>query len=88
MFMNGYAYGNFNRKNMLYINNCSQSHGNIAGFINSYRASLFTANFSFEELSNVKELFMKRKASKFVVVHAILMQEHRSKAQVGDSSTY
>jgi hypothetical protein len=34
-------------------------------------ASLFSANCSFEEHSNHKEFFMKKKASKFVVVHAI-----------------
>jgi hypothetical protein len=69
--MNGYAYGNFNRKNLLYIDGRPQTHGNIIGFINSCRASLFSANCSFEEHSNDKEFFMKRKASKFVVVHAI-----------------
>jgi hypothetical protein len=49
----------------------SHTHGNIARFINSCRCSLFSANCSFEEHSNDKEFFMKRKASRFVVVHAI-----------------
>jgi hypothetical protein len=40
------------------------------GYI-SAMASLFGANCSFEEHSNGKEFFMKRKTSKFVVVHAI-----------------
>jgi hypothetical protein len=56
---------------MLYIDGHPCTHGNIAGFINSCRCSLFSANCSFEEHSNDKEFFMKRKASRFVVVHAI-----------------
>jgi hypothetical protein len=45
--MNGYAYGNFNRKNMLYIDSHPRTGGNIAGFINNYRSSLFSANCFF-----------------------------------------
>jgi hypothetical protein len=66
--MNGYSFGNFNRKNFLYINDYPQTHGNIAWFINSCRSSLFSANCSFEEHSIEKEFFMKMKASIFVVV--------------------
>ena len=69
--MNNCAYGNFNKKNLLYINGRQKTHGNIAGFINHFRSSLFTANCSFEKHSNDKEFFMKRKAFRFVVVHAI-----------------
>ena len=69
--MNGYAFGNFNRKNILYIDGLPQTHGSISRFINSCKSSLFSANYSFEEHSNDKEFFMKRKASRFVVVHAI-----------------
>jgi hypothetical protein len=52
--MNGYAFGNFNKKNLLYINGRPQTHGNIAGFINSCKFLLFSANCSFEEHSNDK----------------------------------
>ena len=45
--------------------------GNITGFINSSRASLFSANCCFEEHSNDKEFFMKKKASTFFVVHVV-----------------
>ena len=44
---------------------------NIARFINSSRLSLFYGNCSFEEHFNDQELFMKTKASIFVVVHVI-----------------
>ena len=71
MCMNGYASRNFNRKNLLYINGCPQTHGNITGFINSSRSSLFSANCCFKEHSNEKDFFMKNKASIFVVVHPI-----------------
>jgi hypothetical protein len=71
MCMNGYDSRNFNRKNLLYIDGRPQTHGNIAGFINSCRSSLFTTNCSFEEHSNDKEFFMKRNATIFVVMHAI-----------------
>ena len=71
MCMNGYAFGNFNRKNLLYIDGHPQTHGNIEEFINISRFSLFSANCSFEEHSNNKDFFMKKKTSKFVVVHAI-----------------
>jgi hypothetical protein len=71
MCMNGYDYRNFNKKNLLYIDGHPQTHGNIAGFINSCKSSLFSAHFFFEEHSNDKEFFMKRKAFRFVVVHAI-----------------
>jgi hypothetical protein len=71
MCMNGYASGKFNMKNLSYIDGHPPTHGNIVGFINSCRCSLFSANCSFEELSNDKKFFMKRKTSKFVVVHAI-----------------
>jgi hypothetical protein len=69
--MNDYAYGNISKKNMLNIDNRPWTHRNIAGFINNCRSSLFSANCSFEEHSNDKEFFMKRKTSRFVVVHAI-----------------
>ena len=69
--MNGYAFGNFNRKNMLYIDSCPRTHGNIVGFINRSKSSLFSANCCFEKHSNDKEFLMKRKASRFVVVHTI-----------------
>jgi len=70
MCMNNYSSRNFNM-NMLYIDGHPRTHGKIVGFINSYRSSLFSANCSFEDHSIDKELFMKMKASKFVVVHAI-----------------
>lgn len=70
MCMNGYAYGNFNKKNLLYIDARPRTHGNIASFINSCRFSLFSANCSFKKHSNDKELFMKRKASIFFFVCA------------------
>lgn len=44
MWMNGYASGNFNWKNMLYIGGHPRNHGNIARFINRSRPSLFSAN--------------------------------------------
>ena len=69
--MNGSAYRNYYRKNMLYIDGRPCTHGNIAKFINSSRWSLFFANFPFEELSNDNDFFMKSKASRFFVVHAI-----------------
>ena len=69
--MNGYASGHFNRKNSLYIDGHPCTHGNIVGFINSSRCSLFSANCSFEEHFNDKKFFMKMKASRFVVVHVI-----------------
>ena len=52
MCMNGRVYGDFKRKNMLYIDGCLSTHENIAGFINSYRCSLFSTNCSFEEYFN------------------------------------
>jgi hypothetical protein len=76
MCMNGYASGNFNRKNLLYIKGCPRTNGNIARSINSCRASLFSAKCSSDEHSNDKELFMKRKASIFVVVHVICSLSH------------
>jgi hypothetical protein len=60
MCMNGYASGNFKSKNMLCIDGHPKTHGNITGLINSYRASLFSTNCSFEEHSNDKEFFMKK----------------------------
>ena len=52
MRMNGYAFGNFNMKNLLYIDGHPRTHGNIVGFINSSMCSLFYANCSFEEHFN------------------------------------
>ena len=49
MCMNGYVYGNFNKKNLLYIDGHSRTHGNIVGFINSSRCPLYSVNLSFEE---------------------------------------
>ena len=54
MCMNGYAFGNFNKNNLLYIDGHPQTHGNIADFINISRSSLFSANCCFEEHSNDK----------------------------------
>ena len=71
MCMNDFVYGKFNKKNLIYIDGHPFTHGNIAGFINSSRCSLFFANCSFEEQFIDQELFMKRKTSRFVVVHAI-----------------
>ena len=71
MCMNGYVYGNFNKKNMLYIDGCPRTHGNIAGFINSSRCSLFFTNCSFEEHFNDQDFFMKRRAPRFVGVRAL-----------------
>ena len=34
MCMNGYVSRKFNRKNLLYIDGCPQTHGNIVGLIN------------------------------------------------------
>jgi hypothetical protein len=59
MCMNDYASGNFDRKNRLYIDSHPQTHGNIAGFINSCRALLFSTIFSFEEHSNDRVLYKK-----------------------------
>ena len=44
MCMNGYVTKIFNRKNMLHIDGCPQTHGNIAWLINRYISSLFSAN--------------------------------------------
>ena len=44
MCMSVYASGNFNKKNLLYIDDSPRTHGNIAGFINIYRTSLFSIN--------------------------------------------
>ena len=71
MYMNGYASANFNRKNPLYIDGHPQTHGDIARFINSSRSSLFSAICCFEEHSNDIEFFMKKKASRFVVMHVV-----------------
>ena len=71
MCINGYVSGNFNMKNLLYIDGHPRTHENIASFINSSKLSLFYANCSFEEHFNDQEFFMKRKVSIFVVVHAI-----------------
>lgn len=71
MCINDYASRNFNRKNLLYIDGLPCTHGNIERFINSCRCSLFIANCKFEENSKDKEFFMKKKASRFVVVHEI-----------------
>jgi hypothetical protein len=59
----GPLYSQFN-----YLNIVKYKH-NISMY--SIRCSLSSANCSFEEHSNDKEFFMKRKASRFVVVHAI-----------------
>ena len=69
--MNGYAYEKFNKKNLSYINGHPRTHGNIAWFINRSRSSLFNENCCFQEHSNGKEFFMKKKASIFVVVYAV-----------------
>ena len=69
--MNGCGSRKFNMKNLLYINVHPCTHRKNARFINIFRCSLFSANCSFEEHSNDKDLFMKNKASIFVVVHAI-----------------
>jgi prepilin-type processing-associated H-X9-DG protein len=69
--MNGYVTRNFNRKNMLYIDGHTQTRGDIARFINSSISSLFSANCCFEEHSNDKEFFMKKKEYRFVVVHVV-----------------
>ena len=71
MCMNDYVSRNFNRNNMLYIDGHTCTHGSIGGFINSSRCSFFFASCSFEEHFNDQEFFMKRKAYRFVVVHAI-----------------
>ena len=65
MCINGYVCGNFNRKNLLFIDGHPCTHGDIAGFINSSMCSLFFENYSFEEKFNDQELFIKRKASRF-----------------------
>jgi hypothetical protein len=57
--MNDFHYENFDRKNLLYINNRSFTHGNIARFINSCRCLLFNANCLFEEHSNYIVLYKK-----------------------------
>ena len=54
MCMNDYGYGNFKRKNLLYFDGHPRTHGNIERFINRYRSSLFSVNFSFDEHSNDK----------------------------------
>ena len=59
------------RGELVYIDGHPCAHGNIVGFINSSSCPLFSANCSFEEHFNDQEFFMKRKASIFVVVHAI-----------------
>jgi hypothetical protein len=41
MCMNDYASRKFNMKNLLYIDDHPHTHGNIVGFINSCRCSLF-----------------------------------------------
>ena len=41
MCMNGYAFGNFNKKNLLYMDGHPWTHENIAGFINRSRSSLY-----------------------------------------------
>ena len=69
--MNGYAFGNFNMKNVLHINGHPRTHGNITCFINSARSSLFSASCYFKEHSNDKDFFMKKKTSRFVVVHVV-----------------
>jgi len=56
--------------NNCYIDGRPRTHGNITGFIISCRSSLFSATCSFEEYSNDKEFFMKKNASRFVVVYA------------------
>ena len=63
MCMNGYVSINFNGNNLLYIDGHPHIHGNFAGFINSSRFSLFSANCSFEEHLNYQELLRKRKGS-------------------------
>ena len=69
--MNGYVARNFNRKTFLYIDGHPRTHGNITRYINSSRSPLFSANCFFEEHSNDKEFFIKKKASRFVVVHVV-----------------
>ena len=54
MCMNGYSYGNFNMKNLLYIDGHPQTHGNIAGFINSSRSSLFSEKKSLRNIPMTK----------------------------------
>ena len=72
--MNGYVSRNFNRNNLLFIDSRPRTHGNIEGFITSSRCSIFSANYTFEEYFHDQDLFMKRKASRFFVVHAIHSQ--------------
>jgi hypothetical protein len=70
MFMNRHPSRKFYKKNLIYINGFPCTHGDNIGFINNCRCSLFNSKYLFEEHSNDKELFMKRKASRFIVVHA------------------
>ena len=63
MCIHAYASRIFNRKNILYINGHLETHGNIIGFINRSKSSLFRENCSFEKHSNDIELFMKNKES-------------------------
>ena len=53
-----------------------QIHGNIARFKNHCRCLFFSANYSFEEHSNDKDMFIKTNASLFVLVHAICSMSH------------
>ena len=69
--MNGYASRDFNINNPLCIDDRPHTHGNIVGFINHSRCSLFFASSLFEEHFNDKDFFIKSKVSIFVVVHAI-----------------
>jgi hypothetical protein len=71
MCMSSYASRNFNKINFLYIDGHPRTHGNIAEFIKRCRSSLFSENCSFEEHSTYKKFFMKRNASRFIVVQEI-----------------
>ena len=71
MAMDFYYFGKFNQKNLLYIDGHPCMHVNIVGFINSCRCSLSSANYSFAEHFNDKELFMKMKEFRIVVSHTI-----------------
>ena len=48
MCMDGYVYRKFKKKNLLFIDGRPQTHGNIVGFVNSSRYSLFFTNCLFE----------------------------------------
>ena len=63
-----------NRGHIIYIDGCSYTHKNIAGFINSSKGKdpTIRPNFQFVEVINNKDGDMEREVDRLIMVEAIM----------------